>query len=287
MAKGKAAPRASGGSTKKARGGRAQRVKAERPARDRATRWAERGDALLALLAEHGAGDHEVRADLRDGRFVWLDRTGRVSAEARMRVLCRASKTTGALAMAWADPLVVSAGIARVDGMPDELDAADEGTAWATAMQAAEAAKADYIYRLETPSAWLFLALDELGFAPSDATFAPGSPVRALLHALATLRAAVEARHEPVDVVRNRLEALAAELRHQAAFTYRGTDWVARLEPTSARLGGLARRLPRPSFGCVAAGRSATEWLLADEAVELAKAVALLEDEWALLGGLG
>lgn len=283
MARRRAAPRADAGSAK------GDEVGATSPGDARAARadrWSRRGDALLEALAAHGAGSHEVRAELREGRFVWIDPRGRVSAEARARVLCRRSRTTGALTMGWADPLVRSAAVARVDGMADERDAVDEEGAWDAAMEAADACGAEYVYRLDSPAAWTFLALDRLGFTPAEASFAPGSPVRAVLHALAVVRAAIEHGAEPVDVVRARLEALGAELRHQASFTYRDTDWVARLEPTSARLVGLARRLPRPSFGCVAAGRSATEWLLPDEASDLVAAVTLLEEEWTLLGGL-
>ena len=43
-------------------------------------RWIKRGDALLRHLAEHGAARHEYRADLKEGRFVWVDPDGRVSA---------------------------------------------------------------------------------------------------------------------------------------------------------------------------------------------------------------
>src|SRR5262245_31180606 len=55
---------------------------ADAPASKRSlARWVARGDELLALLAKHGVGDHEVRADLKDGRFVWMAPDGSVSAE--------------------------------------------------------------------------------------------------------------------------------------------------------------------------------------------------------------
>ena len=122
-------------------------------------RWVKRGDALLRHLAEHGAARHEYRADLKDGRFVWVDADGRVSAEAQVQVLCSWSRSTSALAMAWADPLVRAAGIGRVDGMPAERDDVDEEAAWRVAMEAADIARAEYLYRVTTPHAWYFLAL--------------------------------------------------------------------------------------------------------------------------------
>ena len=67
-------------------------------------RWSERGDALLAALEEHGCARYEYRADLKEGRFVWVDPEGVVAAEARARVVSSWSKTTHALAMGWADP---------------------------------------------------------------------------------------------------------------------------------------------------------------------------------------
>jgi hypothetical protein len=273
------------GSAPEGRDPAAERARARRTPEQSAAFWAERGDALLAQLAAHGATDHEVRADLRQGRFVWLDPTGRVSAEARARVLCSLARATNVLTMAWADPLVRAASVHRVDGMAPERDGAGEADAWRAAMAAADASGAEVIYRLEAPDAWYFLALDGLTFAPVEATFAPGSPVRAVLHALAETRAAVVGGAEPADVVRGRLDAVGAALRHQASFAYRGTDWVARLEQTSARLAALARRLPRPSYRAVAAGHAATEWLAHDDAAELASAIGWLEDEWRLFGG--
>src|SRR6185312_318119 len=109
-------------------------------------RWVKRGDALLRHLAEHGAARHEYRADLQAGRFVWVDPEGRVSAEAQATVLCSWSRSTSALAMAWADPLVRAASIPRVEGMPAEQDDVDEETAWRIAMNAADHASADYLY---------------------------------------------------------------------------------------------------------------------------------------------
>jgi hypothetical protein len=245
-------------------------------------RWVKRGDALLRHLAEHGAARHEYRADLKDGRFVWVDPEGRVSAEARAQVLCSWSRATSSLAMAWADPLVRASGIARVDGMPGERDDVDEEGAWRVAMEAADRASAEYLYRVTTPHAWYFLALSSLTFHPQRVSFSPGTPVGLVLRGLAETRRAVESRAEPAEIVKSRLSTLGQSLLLEAEYAYRNTDWVARLERTGRRLVTLGHQLPRSSFTSLAAGRSAGEWLDRQATIDLSEALALLEDEWAL-----
>jgi hypothetical protein len=244
-------------------------------------RWVKRGDALLRHLAEHGAARHEYRADLKDGRFVWVDPQGRVSAEAHAQVLCSWSRSTSALAMAWADPLVRGAGIGRVEGIPAERDDVDEETAWRIAMDAADRASADYLYRVTTPHAWYFLALSRLTFRPERASWSPGTPVGLVVRGLAETRRAVESRAEPAEVVRNRLSGLGQALLLEAEYAYRSTDWVARLERAGRRLVSLGQQLPRASFNSVAA-HHAGEWLDRQATIDLSDALALLEDEWAM-----
>jgi hypothetical protein len=248
-------------------------------------RWVKRGNALLRHLAEHGAARHEYRADLKDGRFMWVDGDGRVSAEARAQVLCSWSRATSALSMAWADPLVRGVGIARIDGVPGERDDVDEETAWRVAMRAADRARAEYLYRVTTPHAWYFLALSSLTFHSETASFTPftpATPVGLVRRGLGDSLRAVESRAEPAEVVRDRIASLGQALLFEAEYAYRGTDWVARLERTGRRLILLADQLPRPSYGTLAAGRMAGEWLDRQSTLELSDALALLEDEWAL-----
>jgi hypothetical protein len=247
-------------------------------------RWAKRGDTLLRHLAEHGAARHEYRADLRDGRFVWIDPEGRVSAECEARVICRYAPTTSELVMAWRDPMTRSSAVARIDGVPAERDDVDEESAWRVAMEAAEVARAEYLYRVTTPDAWYFLALSRLSFTPGRSSFFPSTPVGLVLRGLAETRRAVESRAEPTEIVRERVARLGRSLLHEAEYAYRGTDWVARLARTGRRLVTMADRLPRSSFKSVAAGIVADEWLDREATIELAEALALLEDEWALFG---
>ncbi|WP_437755792.1 DUF6882 domain-containing protein [Sorangium sp. So ce1389] len=249
-----------------------------------ARRWAARGEALFEQLAAHGASAHEYRADLKEGRFVWIAPGGRVSAEASARLLCSWSRATSVLVMAWADPLVSGAGIERVDGMPAEQDSVDEAGAWQIAMAAAEACGAAYLYRVSSPQAWYFLALDELTFVPKRPSFHPGAPVGLVLRAIAEVREAIASRAEPADVVRDRISALSDSLFHQAMYAYRDTDWVARLERTGTCLMHLAKRIPRASYSAIAAGQRIDEWLERELAVELINALSLIEDEWSLFG---
>ncbi|AGP42176.1 DUF6882 domain-containing protein [Sorangium cellulosum] len=249
-----------------------------------AQRWAARGEELFQQLAEHGASQHEHRADLKDGRFVWIAPGGRVSAEARARLLCSWSRTTSVVVMAWADPLVSSAGVERIDGMPAEQDSVDEEGAWQIAMRAADACGAAYLYRVSSPQAWYFVALDDLTFSPKRASFHPGAPVGLVLRAIGEVREAIASRAEPADVIRDRISALSDSLFHQARYAYRDTDWVARLDRTGSCLMHLAKRIPRACFSAVAAGQRVDEWLDRELAIELINALSLIEDEWSLFG---
>jgi hypothetical protein len=245
-------------------------------------RWVKRGDALLRHLAEHGAAKHEYRADLEEGRFVWLDPSGKVSAEAEARVICSYAKSTNVLSMGWRDPLLRKKGIPRIEGMAAEVDDVDEEGAWHVAMEVADTTHAEFLYRVTTPHAWYFLALRKLSFTPARGSFTPGTPVGLVLRTLGETRTAIESRAEPADVVRSRLIGVGQALLQEAAYAYRETDWVSRLERTGKWMLLLAERLPRQSYGSVAAGRATEEWLDRDATVDLSQAIILLEDEWAL-----
>lgn len=245
-------------------------------------KWARRGARLLRSLAAHGARDHEYRVDLREGRFVWIGPEGRVSVEARAQVLCSYTQATSSLTMAWADPLLRSAGVPRIDGVPSERDDLDEEAAWRVAMLAADACGAEYLYRVAAPHAWYFLALRDLSFQPARASFTPGTPVGMVLQGIEETRQAILSRAEPAAVVRERLSRTGSALLHEADYAYRGTDWVARLSRAGKRLLQLADQVPRLSFDSVAKGTEAGEWLPQALGEEISHALTLLEDEWLL-----
>jgi hypothetical protein len=254
-----------------------------RPAHgDLVDRWTRRGDELLRLLDAHDAATHEYRADLKEGRFVWIAPDGRASAEATAQVLCSWSRSTSVVAMAWADPLVRAASVPKVESMPAERDGVDEETAWRVAMEAAERSGARFLYRVPTPHAWYFLALSEPRFDATRAPEPPSTPAGLVLRVLGESRQALESRAEPSEIIRMRLEHAGAGLLHQADFAYRTTDWVARLERSGRTLLSLAHRLPRASYRAIAAGKIVDEWPSRELAVELLGALSLLEDEWAL-----
>jgi hypothetical protein len=263
-------------------------LQSEPPPADRALedeivlKWAHRGARLLRMLSAHGAREHEFRVDLREGRFVWISPDGRVSAEARAQALCSYAQATSALTMAWADPLLKTVGIHRIDRMPSERDALDEEQAWRVAMRAAEASGVEYIHRVAAPNAWYFIGLRDLTFQPARSSFTPGTPVGLVLRGVEETRQAILSRAEPAEVVRDRLSRTGSALLHEADYAYRGTDWVARLSRAGKRLLQLAETVPRTSFDSVAQGTRATEWLSTEASSHLEGALTLLEDEWRL-----
>lgn len=250
---------------------------------DLVRRWTLRGDELRGRLEEHGVADFEYRADLKDQRFVWLDPDGRVVAEARAQLLCTWSTTTNVLSMAW-DAARQSPSVSRVSWIRSEHDDTDEEQAWRLAMQAADSAGAEYLYRVPAAHAHYFLALSGLSFAPARETFVPATPVAFVLRGLDETARAVVAGAEPSDVLRGRLLALGRSLVEQARLAYRRSDWVAPLERTGKQLLRLADRVPRGSYVGVLRG-DASEWLEPAAGKALVQALALLEDEWRLYEG--
>lgn len=242
-------------------------------------RWVRRGDELLLRLAKHGAADHEYRVDLREGRFCWVDPSGRVSAEARARLLCTFVPQTASVMMGWADPRTRDLGLPGVPDMPAEVDDVDEEDAWRIAMAAAEHTDVEYLYRVRSPAQCMFLGLSALTFTPSRTELAKATPVAMVLATLSEARTAAELCAEPVDTLRARLSAAGATLLEQAEYAHRDTDWVARLVRTGKRLGALAELLPRPTFFSVAKGQS-TMWLERELADDLVESIELLEQEW-------
>lgn len=249
------------------------------PEEDALDRWVRRGDELLLRLAKHGAASHEVRANLGEGRFYWVDPHGRVSAEARARLVCTFVPQTSAVTMGWADASTRDLALPRLPDMPAEVDGVDEEGAWRIAMAAADGSAAEYLYRVRSPAQCLFLALSSLTFAPTLPEFVPSTPVAMVLATLGDARTAAELGAEPVDTLRARLSAAGATLLEQAEYVHRDTDWVARLVRTGKRLGALADRLPRPTFFTVAKGDN-TVWLDRTLAVDLVESIELLEEEW-------
>lgn len=253
----------------------------EEPAFDR---WVARGDLLLRKLAEHGAANHEYRTDLREGRFYWVDPDGRVSAQAKARLVCTFVPSTSSVAMGWADPMWRTVAISRLDGMPAELDNMDEEGAWRVAMAAADRAGADFLYRVRAGTVSLFLCLNGLSFAHDLKAFVPHTPVPFVRALLAESIHAVALGAEPADTLRARIAGAGTALVELSAYAYRATDWVSRLTRSGKRLLSLAEKLPRPTFFSVAKGTSAV-WLDPREAGDLKDSLTLLDEEWRQFGG--
>jgi hypothetical protein len=151
-------------------------------------RWARSERDLKKRLADLGAPGHACRAELREGRFVWIDEAGSAVVEARAQLVCTLAQPSLALTMAWADPILSSLAVPLVSDLPDEQCLPDDETAREIAMRAADACGAEFVYRMPAPHVDYFLALRSLKPTASSAMVTPGSPVGLVLRGLAELR---------------------------------------------------------------------------------------------------
>ncbi len=272
---------------------------------------------LEARLIEHGAIGLELRFELKEGRVVWLDTAQVVVAEARAQVIgswsvgsgsgagsggagagaARAGgagtvasgsngagssgsqSQVGVLVMAWADPVLAGAGIARLEEMGDSL-VVDRETARELALRAAEGSGAEFVKAVETIHGEHYLGLRVVRPALGASPVTPGTPVGMVLRGLSDLRRSVSQRDEPTDVLRARFVSLGKTILVQSEGAYKESEWVGRLQRAGKVLTQLAARLAPPTFTAIAAGRQADEWLPQGAAVDLIDAIKLLEDEW-------
>ncbi|NUP05131.1 MAG: hypothetical protein HOW73_03615 [Polyangiaceae bacterium] len=242
-------------------------------------RWEQAERQLERKIEELGLSACTRRFEPKDGRFVWLDEAQVSVAEARAQVLATWVKDAQRLVMAWADPLLQTVGIARLEEMPDSI-AVDQPTARELALRAAEATGAEFVANVEAPHGEHYLAIRSVRPALTAAPLTPGSPVGLVLRGLADLRRSVSQRDEPTDVLRARFLSLGKTILVQSEGVYRETEWVGRLHRAGKVLTQLAGRLVPPTFSAIAAGRQADEWLAQSVAVDLIDAIKLLEDEW-------
>lgn len=244
---------------------------------------------LEARLIELGAAGLPARFELKEGRVVWLDITGLAVAEARAQVIASWSHAPihdtavslgrGLLVMAWADPVLAGAGIAKQDEMGDSIPV-DLPTARELALRAGEGSGAEFVKNITSPQGEHFLALRTLRPSLGAAPVTPGTPVGMVLRGLADLRRSVSQRDEPTDVLRARFLSLGKTILVQSEAAYKDSEWVGRLQRAGKVLTQLAGRLVPPTFTAIAAGRQADEWLAQSVAVDLIDAIKLLEDEW-------
>ncbi len=241
-------------------------------------RWEQAERALEKRLLELGTAPSLGRFEPKDGRVTFGDDAIMAVAEARAQVIASWAKS-GQLVMAWADPVLASIGIARIEEMGDQLPV-DQATARELVLHAAEGCGAEFVLSVDAPHAEHYLGLRSLRPALSAAPLTPGSPVGMVLRGLADIRRSVALRDEPTDVLRARFMSLGKTILAQSEAGYRETEWVGRLERAGRVLTQLAGRLVPPTFSAIAAGRQADEWLIQSVAVDLIDAIKLLEDEW-------
>jgi hypothetical protein len=243
-------------------------------------RWARAQRDLDRRLLELDVRHHRCRADLREGRLVWLDDGGSPIAEARAQILCTLAQPSLALTMAWADPMLRSLAVVRVEDIPEEQNLVDDESAREIALKVADASGAEFVYRMPAPNVDYFLGLRSLRPAAGRAVVTPGTPVGLVLRGLGDLRGSLSQRNEPTHELRARFQELGRSLLERSQGNFRETEWVGRLARAGKLLTTLAARLAPPTFTAIAAGVPADDWLPPDVAVELTDALKLLEDEW-------
>jgi hypothetical protein len=243
-------------------------------------RWARAERSLDKKLADLDAHHHGCRADLREGRLVWVDEAGSAVVEARAQILCTLAQPSLALTMAWADPMLRSLAVDRVDDIPDEQNLTDDESAREIAMRVADATGAEFVYRMPAPNVDYFLGLRSIRPAAGTAMVTPGTPVGLVLRGLSDLRRSIAHRSEPTHSLRARFQTLGRSLLDRSQGEFRDTEWVGRLARAGKLLMTLAARLAPPTFTAIAAGVQATDSLPHDVGIELSDALKLLEDEW-------
>jgi hypothetical protein len=243
-------------------------------------RWSRSERELKKRLTELGANGHACRADLREGRFVWVDEAGSTIVEARAQIVCTLALPSLVMTMAWADPILSGLAVPHVGDIPDEQDLPDDESARDIAMRAADACGAEFVYRMPAPHLDYFIALRALRPAAGGAVVTPGSPVGLVLRGLADLRRSLGTRAEPTSELRARFHRLGKSFADHADGDFKDTEWVGRLTRSGRLVMSLAARLAPPTFTAIAAGLPAEEWIPQGVAVELTDALKLLEDEW-------
>ncbi|MBI3929052.1 MAG: hypothetical protein HY319_26145 [Armatimonadetes bacterium] len=206
-------------------------------------RWQRRQTNLGIRLEEMGAAHCDFRVDLGVRKFFWVDAQGVALAAADTRVLCSYALSDRSVLMAWANPHLDSeAAIEAVPGMRDRVDGCDEADAWQLAVQAADAAGADYVYRAPGPQTMVFLGLWNLRMALAE-SFEAGSPAPFVLKILISMEKLVV---DPIAVP-ERLGALLANygetLNQQAAHLYLGSPYFGPLKRVGNTMIGLGKPL--------------------------------------------
>lgn len=241
-------------------------------------RWASSERELKNRVESFGTPVSGCRADIRAGRFYWVDESGCAVVEARVQVVCTLAIPSLVLTMAWADPILASVSVPRVRDQPDEASLPDDETACEIAMRITDGGGAEFVYRMPAPHVDYFLALRAL--EPSARVATPGSPVGLVLRGLADLRRSLDGRSEPTSDLRARFHRVGKTFIDRAATEFKDTEWVGRLRRGGKLVMSLAARLSPPTFTAIAAGLPSGDSLPENVAIELRDAIRLMEDEW-------
>jgi hypothetical protein len=247
-------------------------------------RWTKHEQELARRLLALGVPNDGIvscRADLKEGRLLWVDEASSPMVEARAQILCSYSPLTGMLTMAWADPVLVGVGVPRVEGQEEIRGVPDLESACDVALRLAEACGAEFVHRVPGPAVDYFLGLRALRSSAGRILLTPGSPVGVVLRGLHELKRCLSTKSEPTDVLRNHFARFGRSLLELAEGEFKESEWATRLQRAGRLVSNLAARLTPPTFTAIAAGIRAEEWLTHDVAVELTDALKLLEDEWA------
>ncbi|MDQ4077398.1 MAG: hypothetical protein M3220_14275 [Chloroflexota bacterium] len=182
-------------------------------------RWQARQARLAESLESWGATDGERFVEWEAGLIVWLAWSGEPTATAEMKALCSYDIADALLMMAWAgEGAEKGAVIDSVPDVPDYVEHCSEEEAWLWAMQLAEMSRADYLYRIATPTYLVFLGLWNVGpaLADEDGLLEGGTPQAFIVNLLDESRhALLDKSHDSIAL--RRLFLNQGDSLHQSA----------------------------------------------------------------------
>lgn len=239
-------------------------------------RWQERQKQLARLLEGHGAADAQRQVGWDTGRIEWVEPDGFVRVTATMKALCSYSFEEESLMMAWANEgLEPHAVVDAVPEVPDLVENCSEGEAWLWAMNLADAADAEYLYRIASPGYLVFLGLWQVAPVVTEEEIEEGSPQSFVLDLLDSLRAALQNQAHDPTALRRLFINQGESLHHNAQYLYSDRSDGGLLRRTGDTLIEIGKSLGQRRFGLLPPAHLSDE-----EMAEIARRMSRLRAAW-------